>query len=490
MNLNIVQQEVVDCLQEAVQSAATVKRNAQRLIGEFVETLAVRMHAAEETKRAELQKVSPPMTMTNVDRRKAKRDAVTKDERDILTHLCVRIKPNVADKEQQDVDKTGVGVAVNKLIDRLTDLGFHHPIRARRDLNETMPFTPSMPVRSATAMVEKHLLPPETDNGIQDDISAVENFLQLNRITGNRRRIIPLTSFELPFMSFTEPEFASFFWKRESLKTQLADLVAEDGSPANTLVDITNWIAGKGPGIIIKQFNADVAPQVKTSRQRRKAGHHGAVKLLTLEQIKSHLAAIQDKWVDPINYATKGYTLRSFIRMDGFWFQLPAYKLHELQSVRYRWLEPTKLPLKLTSTVGGIDYYLQEIRRVITCKEDVEKLWPGVPVDRIKTLTLGGGQVCAIGAFADLAEDVLSQAKGKDNANESSMEEITTTTTVATTIATDNQQSTNASTSASSKVPVPLRQSQGLPTSSSRTTFPNLAVKQKAVYQPTFRFRR
>ncbi|KAG9061323.1 hypothetical protein KI688_007301 [Linnemannia hyalina] len=443
LNLNIVQQEVVDCLQEAVQSAATVKRNAQRLIGEFVETLAVRMHAAEETKRAELQKLSPPMTMTNVERCKAKRDAVTKDEREILTHLCVRIKPNAADKEQQDVEqkeedntdlddkgnleqqflrpflaylysgnypsKTGVGVVVNKLIDWSTDHGFHHPIRDRRDLNETMPFTPSMLVRSvsvqlavelqriyghgphdlhkqATAMVEKHLLPPEADIGIQDDISAVENFLQLNRITGNRRRIIPLTSFE----------------------------IAQD--------------------------------------------------------------------------ATYGSGCRGWISCQ--WLQLPAYKLRELQSVRYRRLEPTKLPPKLTSTVGGTDYYLQEIRRVITCKEDIEKLWPGVPVERIKTLTLDGGQVCVIGAFADLAEDVLSQSKGKDNANESSMEDVTTTTTVATTTATDNQQSINATTAVSTKVPIPLPQSQGLPTFSSRTTFLNLAVKQKAVYQPTFRFRR
>ncbi|KAF9541240.1 hypothetical protein EC957_003316 [Mortierella hygrophila] len=71
------------------------------------------------------------------------------------------------------------------------------------------------------------------------------------------------------------------------------------------------------------------------------------------------------------------------------------------------------------------------------------------------TLTLDGGQVRVIGAIADLAEDVLSQAKGKENANESSMEDVTTTTT------TDNQ-----------------------------TTFLNLAVKQKAVYQSTFRFRR
>ncbi|KAK3830856.1 MAG: hypothetical protein JOS17DRAFT_150734 [Linnemannia elongata] len=336
----------------------------------------------------------------------------------------------------------------------------------------------------ATAMVEKLILPPESDISIQDDISAVENFLQLNRITGNRRRIVPLTTSELPFVSFTEPELASFFWKREPLKTRLTDLVAEDGSPTNALSDIHSWIAGKGPGIIIKQFIADVAPQVKTSRQRRKAGHRGAVKLLTLEQIKAHLTAVQDEFVDPINYATKGYILRGSIRTDGFRLQLPAFKLRELQSVRYCRLNPAKLPPKLTSTAGGTDYYLKEIRHVITCKEDVEKLWPGVPVDKIKTLTLDGGQVCVIGAFADLAEDVLSQAKGKENASESSMEGVATTTT------TDNQQVINAAISALSKVPVPLPHSQGLPITSSRTTFLNLAVKQKAVYQPMFRFRR
>lgn len=322
-------------------------------------------------------------------------------------------------------------------------------------------------------MMEKHLLPAESDIAIQDDISAVENFLLLNQITGNRRQIFPLTKSTLPFVSFTEPELASFFWKREPLKKRLTDLVAQDGSPTKALSDIEGWIAGKGPGFIIKQFIADVAPQVKTSRQRRKAGHRGAVKLLTLEQIKSHLTAVQDKWVDPINYATKGYILRGSIRTDGFLLQVPAYKLRELQSVRYRRLEPAKLPPKLTSTVGGTDYFLQEIRHVITCEEDVEKLWPGVPVDRIKTLTFDGGQACVFGAFADLAEDVLSQAKGKDNVNESSMEGVTTTTS-----------------SVSSKIPVPSPQSQESPTVSSRTTFHNLAVKQKAVYQPTFKFRR
>ncbi|KAG9073149.1 hypothetical protein KI688_000936 [Linnemannia hyalina] len=91
---------IKESIQPLVQESQT-----QRLIGEFVETLAVGMHAAEETKRAELQKASPPMTITNVYRRKAKRDAVTKDEREILTHLHVRLEPYDTDKEQQGVEQ-------------------------------------------------------------------------------------------------------------------------------------------------------------------------------------------------------------------------------------------------------------------------------------------------------------------------------------------------------------------------------------------------
>ncbi|KAF8924165.1 hypothetical protein BGZ58_002101 [Dissophora ornata] len=422
----------MDCIQEAVQSSAKVKQNAGRLIGMFVETLAVRIHAAKETKKTELQEVSPLRAMTNADRHKARRDAVTVSERKILTHLCQRLKSINPDKEQQDVEQeevadttdlgdkdsleqqflhtfltrlysgnyprmAGVGVVVNEFIDWLTAHGLHHPVRTRRDINETMPLTPSYLVRSvsvqlavelqrmygqgtqelykqAAAMVDKHLLSPETDIAILDDISAAENYLQLNRITGNRRRITSFTTSALPFVSFTETELASFFWKREPLRMRLTRLVAEDGSSTKALSDIQSWIAGKGPGIIIKQFIADVAPQVRTSRQRRKVGHRGAVKLLTLEHIKSYLTAVQDEWVDPTNYATKGYILRGSIRTDGFRVQLPAFKLRELQLARFNRLETAKLPPKLTSTVGGTDYYLQEIRKVISCKEDVEKL--------------------------------------------------------------------------------------------------------------------
>lgn len=67
--------------------------------------------------------------------------------RSFLTYLYFRNYPR----------KAGVGVVVNKLFGCLTDHGFHCPIRARRDINETMPFTPAMLVRSVSVQLAVEL---------------------------------------------------------------------------------------------------------------------------------------------------------------------------------------------------------------------------------------------------------------------------------------------------------------------------------------------
>ncbi|KAG0347856.1 hypothetical protein BGZ54_004783, partial [Gamsiella multidivaricata] len=79
--------------------------------------------------------------------------------------------------------------------------------------------------------------------------------------------------------------------------------------------------------------------------------------------------------------------------------------LRELQCVRYRRLPADRLPPRITSTVGGVDYYLQEIRHVIQTKEDVAWLWPEVDPHDIKILTLDAGQAFVVGAYAYLPED-------------------------------------------------------------------------------------
>ncbi|KAG0029019.1 hypothetical protein BGZ82_008155 [Podila clonocystis] len=64
------------------------------------------------------------------------------------------------------------------------------------------------------------------------------------------------------------------------------------------------------------------------SRQRGKSGRRAKIKFWTLDALKSHLEEIEESGFQPRNY---GSLLR-----NGFGLYLLAFKLKELQSVRYK----------------------------------------------------------------------------------------------------------------------------------------------------------
>ncbi|KAF9177497.1 hypothetical protein BGZ51_008705, partial [Haplosporangium sp. Z 767] len=92
--------------------------------------------------------------------------------------------------------------------------------------------------------------------------------------------------------------------------------------------------------------------------------------------------------------------------------QLLACKLNELLSVWYKRLSAEVLPLKLTSAVGGTDYWLTEVRNIIKTPQDVTALWGCKPGD-IKVLGLDLGQACVSGASALLPDEPEKPKKGK-----------------------------------------------------------------------------
>ncbi|KAF9343289.1 hypothetical protein BGX34_006961, partial [Mortierella sp. NVP85] len=360
-----------------------------------------------------------------------------------MDHLCERIKPKAKDggdsvakgDEKQEVDdtdlggkgdlqhqflqsllvhlysgnypkKTGVGKVVNGFIDRLVDLGLYSPTRARSAINVVMPFTPSMLVRSSASQLatelkkmyktgshdmheklqrkkEKGQLRADVDFEIQESKSAIENFVRLNEISGCPRQIVPITSSKQPFIQFSERELLGIFWKNELLKRKLLQIASSDGDLGRTLEEMYNWIGSKEPGFLIKRLLVDVDPEGLTVRQRGKIGYRGQVKLLSLEDIREHLQALSRPDFDPSNYHRKGYLLRGSISTDGYRIQLTAFKLRELQMVRYRRLPANRLPERITTTVGGVDYWMQEIRNIVRSPDDIERLWPGAQPEDI-----------------------------------------------------------------------------------------------------------
>ena len=163
------------------------------------------------------------------------------------------------------------------------------------------------------------------------------------------------------------------------LKQRLCELALQDNTVLYNVRDLDSWIGSKEPGFIIKHFICDVGSEGLTSRQRKKAGHRAAVRLWTLDDIRSHLQQFlqeDEKKVKrnikdddeggfhPATYKEKRYVLRGSILTDGFRVKLLSFKLRELQDVRYRRWKEDRLPSRLTSTVEGTDFFC---RRFATC---------------------------------------------------------------------------------------------------------------------------
>ncbi|KAF9129861.1 hypothetical protein BGX30_013727 [Mortierella sp. GBA39] len=379
-----LQRLVVECLQEAPRLSA----------GQFVETMNKEMDAAELRVINKLLSTTESMTEVYLVRKlaEARRDAISDDERRILDHLCERIKleedngENEGDCETKNGEDNGdiddkdgaetspfsptlsrvlysgnypemknktveslikdIGVipTVNTFSNWLVDRKLYNPPRSRGEIDVQMPFTPNI---LAEVMKKKGTLGTTVDIQIREEISAAENFLHLNTLTNNSRKIASFTISQQPFVSFSERELAVFFWKRKPLRERLEELACQDHTQITSTNDLDTWISVKEPGT------------------------------------------------------------------DGFRVQFLAFTLRELQDVRYRRFPESRLPPRLTSTVGGTDYYLQEIRNLITSKEDIERLWLGINIEDIRTLTLGAGQACVIGGFAHLPTELSTESKVK-----------------------------------------------------------------------------
>jgi hypothetical protein len=111
-------------------------------------------------------------------------------------------------------------------------------------------------------------------------------------------------------------------------------------------------------------------------------------------------------------------------------------------------LDEDKQPDPLTSTLGGTDHYLTEIRNVVRTAEDVQRIWGCDPKD-IKIVGIDLGKAFVFGASVLLPSS--ASAIPTDREEKGPVVDV--------------------------DVPLPTR-------------FHNLAVSQKAVYQPTFKHRR
>jgi len=228
------------------------------------------------------------------------------------------------------------------------------------------------------------------------------------------------------------------------LKEQLRAWVLEDFETASflpALHDLNRLLQRAAPGDLVTRLLSNVG---KDEPRHGRRSFKDTTTVMDQEEIAVHIQNLRRAGFNPAEYDGSvvredgdmikkcRYVLRGTIRTDGHPLQLLAYKVKELQSVRFKRFPQEMLPPRLTSTVGGVDYHLSEVRNIIRNEQDIADLW-GCPAEEIKILALDLGQACVVGAFARIPE--AHDSKAKEN----------------------------------------------------HIVFNNLAVKQKAVSQPTFK---
>lgn len=256
--------------------------------------------------------------------------------------------------------------------------------------------------------IAKGIMSSTTDVAIKHEQSAVENFLAMNRLCDREWRIVPMTGRRVPFFSFSETDLVKIFMNNDKIKAHLLDLIHTTFPSARSQNDVHIWLESKPFGYLITRLLTDVGRGERVNcRSREFKGYRRTTKMLELIQLQDHINHIRSEGFDPTvenAYRERGYMLRSSIRTDGFRLQLLAFKLKELNCVKYRRLHPSRLPERLTDTLGGTDYFLSEVHNVIKSKDDVERLW-GCEAKNIKVLGLDLGQKCVVGAYAYIPED-------------------------------------------------------------------------------------
>ncbi|KAF8950831.1 hypothetical protein BGZ46_004327, partial [Entomortierella lignicola] len=292
----------------------------------------------------------------------------------------------------------------------------------------------------------KGILPESCNINIQRNKSAIENFVELNRTSSAGRRLAPISSVQSSFLIFSEYDLVNLFWHsgNENLRKKLRELDDErKGEDFHVAcADLLDILSRSPAGTLITLLLSPVGRPIAERKGSR--GYKDKTVLLSIQDMRTHLANIYQENFDPRSYTGSGYALFGSLRTDGLRLQLLAFKLKELQSIRYRRYPEGVLPSRITSTTGGLDYYLTEIRNVVKTKEDVQAIWGDCDPEKIKILGLDLGQAYVVGASALLPNTKVVKS---DKAGPSKIH-------------------------------------------TSSTTFHNLTVNQKAVYQPTLKLRR
>ncbi|KAF9125980.1 hypothetical protein BGW39_007002 [Mortierella sp. 14UC] len=405
--------------QQIVRLSSKVKRTCQIAIDQYVEALAIH-HIKEEAEKDDntdkddtRDKEELPKKRNNQDDEDNEGDEGNKKSLELEDRHLQLLCPGFSDKDLADFGKDDLEhePATQRPIVKAKDVARQNPAalgipasvcsfidRASNFLAEMtitgapVEYPRSSSLRSAAVQLsvelkkhykdgsidlckkiqflkQKGLSPPNARDFVDSMKTTIENFVLLNRVCESRRSLMPLSTFEDKFVTLSELELSRLFWRDPHLKAWMQSITVEGFTRIHcadevSQADVGDWLTGATPGELITKLITDIGGYSVTERTRLK-NYSRTTSLMPLEEMRAHLQQIRSEAFDPAAY------------VDGFRLQAIAFKLSELHCVKYKRLPAVKLlpgASPLTYTLGGTDYFLTEIRNVVTTKQDVADL--------------------------------------------------------------------------------------------------------------------
>ncbi|KAF9958693.1 hypothetical protein BGZ70_009115 [Mortierella alpina] len=521
-NDTAVGEEVVRTLQEVARIVGECKTQVQLLIGRFIQATTKQGRPLTQEERDILDAICPPLT--NASEEEEDEDEDGDSDQDQVRFLSMLLR-HVYSRDRLAGTKLGklAGGLVRRCPLPEATLAKTYPGMAMFDSTGRQLATEIKGhfkrgcqdiIEKLEVKVKKGLLAQDALE-INHNESTIMNFVRLNALLDNPRKVVPVSTAVPSFVSFSERELLPLLWKSEIIRAKLLDMA---GRPDMNRVFMEWWLSEQEPGRLTSELLTTVG-RGRLGRGKSEinpTGYQRSTVVWSFEQVRVHLESLRREGFDATNYSEKGYVLRGGISTDGFRLHLLAHKLKELQGVRFRRIT---IPSRLTSTLGGTTDYLTEVRNVLKSPADVASLWQCDP-SKIKIVGIDLGQACVFGASAlppacDPEQPGQHVFKGKAPATvtippaapatptvalASSAALLTATPiamavdlTSAAPVASTTIAATPATTAyrcAASDLAELAPAMANTSGSTNSAVFHNMSVKAKAVYQPVLKFRR
>ncbi|KAG0015364.1 hypothetical protein BGZ82_001431, partial [Podila clonocystis] len=226
------------CLADITRLAARTKRTCQRAIGQYLERLS--LQDIDEVDKIILGKLCPPFsaqdTVEESEGLQENQDLDESNDNSNYPLLFFMSLLNAIYSSKSPLSTGKTGPVVRMFMDRAKDF---LPQQAQTAKYPGSSFLRSTAVqltvefrkhfkngsfdlcKKIECLKKKGLLPPDAVDSIDPKKSPVENFITLNRTTGNRRCLVPMSSFGNKFITISELDLTKVFWQDEALKLQL-----------------------------------------------------------------------------------------------------------------------------------------------------------------------------------------------------------------------------------------------------------------------------